>query len=158
MKLNDSRDGEPRTMPDIDLPDVVAEVRAVFDRYEAALLANDIAVPDTLFWDDPRVVRYGVGENLYGHEDIAAFRRARSTGPFSPTLAQRPYPYVRSPLRHRQRRIPPRGPRHARPREQDPRSHAGRMAYCCRPCEPVRRNGLVPQPPRFGLPVVRSTT
>ena len=69
-------------MLDIDLPDVVAEVRAVFDRYEAALLANDIAVLDTLFWNDPRVVRYGVGENLYGHDEIAAFRRARSTGPF----------------------------------------------------------------------------
>lgn len=66
----------------LDLPEVVAEVRAVVARYEAALLANDIPVLDALFWDAPEAVRYGVGENLYGHTAIAAFRRARRTGPF----------------------------------------------------------------------------
>lgn len=61
----------------IDDPAVVAEVTAAFERYEQALTGNDVAVLDTLFWHDPRVVRYGAGENLYGYEEIAAFRRAR---------------------------------------------------------------------------------
>lgn len=63
---------------DIDLPDVLAEVCAAFARYEAALMANDVAALDALFWTDPRTVRYGVKENLYGIEAIRAFRNARS--------------------------------------------------------------------------------
>ena len=63
---------------DIDLPEVVAEVRAAFDRYETALVTNDVTALDGLFRDDPRTVRYGVGENLYGYAEIAAFRAARS--------------------------------------------------------------------------------
>lgn len=66
----------------INLPDVVAEVRAVFDRYEAALTANDVPVLEELFWNAPETTRYGVGENLYGWTEISAFRRARTTGPF----------------------------------------------------------------------------
>lgn len=62
---------------DINLPDVLAEVRAVFERYEHALVANDVAVLDELFWNSPCTLRYGVAENLYGHEAIAAFRAAR---------------------------------------------------------------------------------
>ena len=63
---------------EIDLPEVVAEVRAAFERYEQALVANDVAVLDSVFNDDPRSIRYGAGENLYGYEEIAAFRAARS--------------------------------------------------------------------------------
>ena len=63
---------------DIDLPDVFAEVRAAFDRYEEALVTNDVATLDTTFRDDPRTIRYGGGENLYGFSEIAAFRAARS--------------------------------------------------------------------------------
>lgn len=63
---------------DIDLPDVVAEVRAAFERYEAALIANDVAVLDDTFRDDPRTIRYGGAEILYGYSEIAAFRAARS--------------------------------------------------------------------------------
>jgi Protein of unknown function (DUF3225) len=63
----------------INLPEVVAEVTAVFDRYETALVQNDIAVLDELFWNSPLTVRYGVTENLYGYEAIAAFRKARLT-------------------------------------------------------------------------------
>lgn len=63
---------------EIDLPDVVAEVRAAFERYETALVGNDVAGLDALFWDDPRTLRYGGGENLYGIEAIRAFRAARS--------------------------------------------------------------------------------
>jgi hypothetical protein len=62
----------------IDLPDVLAEVRAEFDRYEQALIANDIATLDAIFYADPRTIRYGGGENLYGYQEIAAFRSARS--------------------------------------------------------------------------------
>ncbi|MEQ8967473.1 MAG: oxalurate catabolism protein HpxZ [Azospirillaceae bacterium] len=68
--------------PVVNDPEVVAEVRAVFERYETALTANDIPVMDALFWASPHTVRYGVGENLYGKEAIDAFRRARRTGPF----------------------------------------------------------------------------
>jgi len=62
----------------IDLPDVLAEVTAQFARYEKALVSNDVAVLDELFRDDPRTLRYGVGENLYGYDAIMAFRAARS--------------------------------------------------------------------------------
>ena len=65
-------------MMDIDLPDVLAEVTAQFQRYEKALVTNDVAVLDELFRDDPRTLRYGIGENLYGYGEISAFRAARS--------------------------------------------------------------------------------
>jgi len=63
---------------EIDLPDVVAEVRAAFERYEKALVSNDVPVLDELFRDDPRTVRYGATEILYGFDEIKAFRAARS--------------------------------------------------------------------------------
>ncbi|MEI8151393.1 MAG: oxalurate catabolism protein HpxZ [Hyphomicrobiales bacterium] len=63
---------------DIDLPDVVAEVTAAFNRYEEALVTNDVAVLDDTFHDDPRTIRYGGTEILYGFDEIAAFRAARS--------------------------------------------------------------------------------
>lgn len=66
---------------DIDLPDVKAEVEAAFSRYETALVTNDVATLDTLFQDAPQTIRYGATENLYGIEEIRAFRAARpSTG------------------------------------------------------------------------------
>jgi hypothetical protein len=63
---------------EVDLPDVLAEVTAEFTRYEAALVSNDVAVLGELFRKDARTLRYGVGENLYGYDAIAAFRAARS--------------------------------------------------------------------------------
>ena len=63
---------------DIDLPDVVAEVRAAFEAYERALVSNDVEALDALFRDDPRTIRFGGGENLFGYAQIAAFRAARS--------------------------------------------------------------------------------
>ena len=65
--------------PDINLPDVVAEVQQQFDRYEQALVGNDVAVLDELFWDSPHTLRYGATENLYGYDAICAFRAARPT-------------------------------------------------------------------------------
>jgi hypothetical protein len=62
---------------DIDLPDVIAEVGAAFARYEAALVSNDTAVLGELFHNHPLTIRYGMGENLYGYDEIQAFRGAR---------------------------------------------------------------------------------
>ena len=62
----------------VDLPEVVAEVRAEFERYEKALVTNDVDALDKFFRDDPRTIRYGVNENLYGFAEIAEFRAARS--------------------------------------------------------------------------------
>lgn len=61
----------------IDMPDVLAEVTAAFERYEKALVGNDVAVLDELFWDSPLTLRYGATENLYGIDEIRAFRNAR---------------------------------------------------------------------------------
>ena len=63
---------------EIDLPHVLAEVRAAFERYEQALVSNDVDTLDRLFHADPRTIRYGGGENLYGYAEIAAFRAGRS--------------------------------------------------------------------------------
>ena len=68
---------ESMATPEINLPDVLAEVSAQFARYEAALTSNDVAVLDELFWDSPHTLRYGATENLYGHEAIRAFRASR---------------------------------------------------------------------------------
>ena len=73
---------------EIDLPEVVEEVTAAFERYEKALVSNDIAVLDSIFRDDPRVIRYGGGENLYGYQEIAAFRAARSPAGLARTLSK----------------------------------------------------------------------
>lgn len=62
---------------EINRPDVLAALTAAFERYERALVGNDVAVLDELFWDSPHTLRYGVGENLYGIEAIRAFRSAR---------------------------------------------------------------------------------
>jgi Protein of unknown function (DUF3225) len=73
---------------DIDLPDVLAEVTEQFARYEKALVSNDVAVLDELFRVDPRTLRYGIGENLYGYDAITAFRAARSPAGLMRTTAK----------------------------------------------------------------------
>ena len=73
---------------EIDLPDVVAEVRAAFDRYEKALVTNDVPVIDDSFHDDARTIRYGANEILYGFDEIAAFRAARSPVGLARTLTK----------------------------------------------------------------------
>ncbi len=73
---------------EIDLPEVVAEVKAAFARYEQALVSNDVAVLDQLFHNDPRTIRYGAGENLYGYDEIMAFRAARSPVALGRTLSR----------------------------------------------------------------------
>jgi hypothetical protein len=71
---------------DINLPDVHAEVSAVFARYEDALVNNRVDVLDELFWASPHTVRYGVAENLVGIDAIRAFRAARATSGLARTL------------------------------------------------------------------------
>lgn len=61
----------------INIPEVVAEVTAVFARYEDALVTNKVEVLDELFWQSEMTVRYGAGENLVGIDAIRAFRLAR---------------------------------------------------------------------------------
>jgi hypothetical protein len=63
---------------EVDIPEVKKEVEAAFALYETALVTNDIATLEALFRDDPRTLRYGVGENLYGMHAIREFRRGRS--------------------------------------------------------------------------------
>lgn len=66
-------------MLDVDIPDVLAELTAAFEAYEKALVANDIATLNGLFWDSPATVRFGTrdAERHYGHAEIAAFRIRR---------------------------------------------------------------------------------
>jgi hypothetical protein len=73
---------------EIDLPEVVAEVRAAFERYEKALVSNDVATLDALFHKDPRTIRYGGTETLYGYAEIEAFRAARSPVGLARTLSK----------------------------------------------------------------------
>jgi len=73
--------------PEINLPDVVAEVTAVFARYEDALVRNRVEVLDELFWASPATVRYGAGENLVGIDAIRAFRASRPSAGLARTLA-----------------------------------------------------------------------
>jgi hypothetical protein len=71
---------------EIDMPDVVAEVWGAFNRYEQALVSNDVETLDALFRDDPCTVRFGATENLFGYDQIKAFRAARSPGGLARTL------------------------------------------------------------------------
>jgi Protein of unknown function (DUF3225) len=65
-------------MLDINIPEVLAEVTEAFHRYERALVGNDVAALDTMFWQSAHTLRFGVAENLYGYDAIAAFRANRT--------------------------------------------------------------------------------
>jgi hypothetical protein len=73
---------------EINLPDVVAEVAAAFDTYEDALVNNKVDILDGLFRDAPQTIRYGATENLYGYEEIKAFRAGRSPVALGRTLSK----------------------------------------------------------------------
>ena len=72
----------------IDIPEIVAEVRAAFERYETALMANDVDTLTELFHDDHRTIRYGGAEILYGAKEIHAFRAARSPAGLARSLSR----------------------------------------------------------------------
>lgn len=71
---------------DINLPDVKAEIEAAHARYETALVTNDVATLQALFWDNPLTIRYGINEILHGWQEIGAFRAARSAVNLARTL------------------------------------------------------------------------
>lgn len=71
-------DPTPDFMPNI--PEVVAEVRGLFERYEQALSEKDVAVLDATFWDGPHTIRYAMHENGYGFAAIHGHRVARPSG------------------------------------------------------------------------------
>ena len=73
---------------EIDLPEVIAEVTAAFERYEKALMSNDVATLYEIFRKDSRTIRYGGTEILYGYNEIAAFRAARSPVGLARTLSK----------------------------------------------------------------------
>ncbi len=73
---------------EINRPEVLAEAKAVFARYEDALVHNKVEVLDELFWPSAHTVRYGTAENLVGIEAIRAFRMARSPQGLARRLAQ----------------------------------------------------------------------
>ncbi|WP_298819613.1 oxalurate catabolism protein HpxZ [uncultured Roseibium sp.] len=73
---------------EINIAAVKAEVEAVFEEYETALVSNDVDTLDRLFLNAPTTIRYGGGENLYGYAEIAAFRSARAGGNLDRTLAK----------------------------------------------------------------------
>ena len=62
---------------EVNLPEVLAELRELYPRYEQALISNDVETLVTMFWASPEVMRFGVTENLYGHEELEAFRKSR---------------------------------------------------------------------------------
>jgi Protein of unknown function (DUF3225) len=64
---------------DVNLPDVIAELRKLYPRYEQALVSNDVETLVAMFWASPEVMRFGVTENLYGHEELETFRKSRPT-------------------------------------------------------------------------------
>jgi len=63
------------------IPEVVAEVRALFEHYEQALVEKNVHVLDATFWDSPHTIRYAVTEHGYGFAQIHAHRMARPPGP-----------------------------------------------------------------------------
>jgi hypothetical protein len=63
------------------VPEVVAEVRGIFERYEQALIDKDVDVLDAAFWNSPHTIRYAMAEHGYGFDEIHAHRVARPPGP-----------------------------------------------------------------------------
>jgi hypothetical protein len=61
----------------VNVPHVLAEVEAIFARYEKALVENDVETLEALFDDSALTIRYGIAESLYGMDEIRAFRRNR---------------------------------------------------------------------------------
>lgn len=73
---------------EINNPQVLAEVGASFKRYQDAIIANDIPVLNELFWNNAHTLRYGTGENLYGHAAIAGYRSARNPAGLARTITK----------------------------------------------------------------------
>jgi hypothetical protein len=70
----------------INNPEIVAELRALYERYETALLTNDAETLTRMFWASPHVTRFGITENLHGIDEIAAFRKGRPSANLAQTV------------------------------------------------------------------------
>ena len=79
--------GDPKLAPN--LPEIVAEVRALFERYEQALIDKDVDVLDASFWKSPYTIRYAMSEHGYGFDQIHAHRVRRPLGPGTKELRRR---------------------------------------------------------------------
>jgi hypothetical protein len=73
----------------INQPEVLAELEAAFAEYERAFVANEVATLDRLFWKSPHTLRYGAGENLYGYDEIKAFRSSRPSHDLARTVLRK---------------------------------------------------------------------
>jgi hypothetical protein len=71
---------------EVNLPEVLAELRELYPRYETALVQNDVETLVAMFWASPEVMRFGVSENLYGHEELEAFRKSRPSSNLARTV------------------------------------------------------------------------
>ena len=121
---------------EIDLPEVVAEVREAFGRYEQALVSNDVPALNAFFRDDPRTIRYGAGEILYGSDEIKAFRAARSPVALGRTIVAHGDHHLRPRLRGGLDALrAPLGTRQDRPADADLGEISGRLARGRRACE-----------------------
>ena len=71
---------------DINRPEVVEDITAVFFDYEAALMRNDVQALNRYFWADPAVTRYGIADKQLGHEALAAYRQGVPAPSFTRSL------------------------------------------------------------------------
>jgi len=71
---------------EVNLPEVIAELSDLYPRYEQALVTNDVETLVAMFWASPQVMRFGVAENLYGHEELEAFRKSRPAANLARTV------------------------------------------------------------------------
>jgi hypothetical protein len=74
---------------EVNRTDVLTEVQDAFERYERAFQQNDLDVLDALFWDDHRVVRFGVAEDNYGIDEVRAWRAAQPTDDLMRTVTRK---------------------------------------------------------------------
>ncbi|WP_174240936.1 oxalurate catabolism protein HpxZ [Granulicella sp. S190] len=73
----------------INHPQTVAELEELYPLYEVALVSNDVETLTKMFWSAPEVMRFGVSENLYGVEELEAFRRGRPSVGLARTIKRR---------------------------------------------------------------------
>ncbi|MGD0963402.1 MAG: oxalurate catabolism protein HpxZ [Candidatus Acidiferrales bacterium] len=75
-------------VPDLEIndPEIVAELGALYPLYETALVTNDADALTRMFWASPHAMRFGAAENLYGIDQIAAFRKGRSPANIARTV------------------------------------------------------------------------
>jgi hypothetical protein len=69
-------------------PEVIAELSELYPRYETALVTNNVNTLVSMFWQGPNVMRFGVTENLYGSDELEAFRKARPSANLARTVTR----------------------------------------------------------------------